>query len=119
MFENEYGINYIANIINFTQGQAYRRSTDPNKASELVGEIEMNSVSFRYHKDQPLVLNDVSFKISRGEMVAFVGTSGSGKSTIMRLLLGFEEPENGSIYYDGDAFDAMNVGEAECFKMER
>ena len=81
------------------------QSTDPG---ELVGEIEMNSVMFRYHEEQPLVLKDVSFKINRGEMVAFVGTSGSGKSTIMRLLLGFEEPENGSIYYDGDAFDSMN-----------
>ncbi|WP_420551238.1 NHLP bacteriocin export ABC transporter permease/ATPase subunit [Tenacibaculum aiptasiae] len=85
--------------------ESSEQSTDPG---ELIGDIEMNSVLFRYHEDQPLVLNDVSFKINRGEMVAFVGTSGSGKSTIMRLLLGFEEPENGSIYYDNDAFDSMN-----------
>ncbi|MEW7281264.1 NHLP bacteriocin export ABC transporter permease/ATPase subunit [Aquimarina sp. 2201CG1-2-11] len=80
-------------------------STDPG---ELSGEIEMNSVSFRYHEDQPLVLKDISFHIKPGEMVAFVGTSGSGKSTVMRLLLGFEEPEIGSVYYDGQAYDAMN-----------
>ncbi len=85
--------------------ESSEQSADPG---ELVGDIEMNSVSFRYHEEQPLVLNDVSFKINRGEMVAFVGTSGSGKSTIMRLLLGFEAPENGSIYYDDDAFDSMN-----------
>ncbi|MBL4605179.1 MAG: ATP-binding cassette domain-containing protein, partial [Flavobacteriaceae bacterium] len=65
-------------------------------------------VSFRYNEDQPLILNNLSFKINEGEMVAFVGTSGSGKSTIMRLLLGFEEPEAGSIYYDDDAYDSMN-----------
>lgn len=75
---------------------------------ELTGEIEINSLGFRYQEEQPLVLNDISFKIKPGEMVAFVGASGSGKSTIMRLLLGFEEPEVGSIYYDGDAFDSMN-----------
>lgn len=80
-------------------------SADPG---ELQGEIEMNAVSFRYHKDQAQVLKDVSFKIKPGEMVAFVGPSGSGKSTIMRLLLGFEEPESGSIYYDGQAFDSLN-----------
>lgn len=85
--------------------ESSEQSTDPG---ELVGKIEMNSISFRYHEEQPLVLKDVSFKINSGEMVAFVGTSGSGKSTIMRLLLGFEEPETGSIYYDGDAFDSMN-----------
>ena len=80
-------------------------SLDPG---ELEGEIELNSISFRYHEDQPLILNDLSFKINSGEMVAFVGTSGSGKSTIMRLLLGFEEPEAGSIYYDGNSYDSMN-----------
>lgn len=80
-------------------------SADPG---ELSGDIEMNSVAFRYHEDQPLILNDVSFKVKPGEMVAFVGPSGSGKSTIMRLLLGFEEAEAGSIYYDGASFESMN-----------
>lgn len=85
--------------------ESAEQSIDPG---ELAGEIEMNSVSFRYNPEQPLVLNDVSFKIKPGEMVAFVGASGCGKSTIMRLLLGFEKPETGSIYYDGDSFDSMN-----------
>jgi NHLM bacteriocin system ABC transporter ATP-binding protein len=80
-------------------------STDPG---QLYGEIEMNAVTFRYHKDQAPVLKNISFSIKTGEMVAFVGPSGSGKSTIMRLLLGFEEPEAGSIYYDGQAFDSLN-----------
>ncbi|GAA3522400.1 NHLP bacteriocin export ABC transporter permease/ATPase subunit [Aquimarina addita] len=85
--------------------ESSKGSTDPG---ELAGEIEMNGVSFRYHPDQPLVLKDISFTIKPGEMVAFVGTSGSGKSTVMRLLLGFEEPETGSIYYDGQGYEAMN-----------
>lgn len=80
-------------------------SIDPG---ELMGEIELNSISFRYYEDQPLILKNVTFKIKPGEMVAFVGASGSGKSTIMRLLLGFENPELGSIFYDGNTFDAMN-----------
>lgn len=85
--------------------ESAEQSIDPG---ELAGEIEMNSVSFRYKDDQPLVLDNVTFKIKPGEMVAFVGASGSGKSTIMRLLLGFEQAEAGSIYYDGNAFDLMN-----------
>ncbi len=80
-------------------------SADPG---ELEGELEFNAVSFRYDKDQPLVLKDISFKIKPGEMVAFVGPSGSGKSTVLRLLLGFEEPEVGSIYYDGQEFHSLN-----------
>ncbi|GAA4043441.1 NHLP bacteriocin export ABC transporter permease/ATPase subunit [Hymenobacter glaciei] len=85
--------------------ESAEQSIDPG---ELAGEIEMNSVSFRYNEDQPLVLKDVTFKIKPGEMVAFVGASGSGKSTIMRLLLGFEQAEAGLIYYDGNSFDLMN-----------
>ncbi|MBB4807357.1 ATP-binding cassette subfamily C protein [Chryseobacterium defluvii] len=85
--------------------ESAEQSVDPG---ELAGDIEMNSVSFRYNEDLPLVLNNVTFKIKPGEMVAFVGASGSGKSTIMRLLLGFEQAEAGSIYYDGDSYDSMN-----------
>ncbi|MDZ7899433.1 MAG: NHLP bacteriocin export ABC transporter permease/ATPase subunit [Arcicella sp.] len=85
--------------------ESAEQSVDPG---ELAGEIEMNSVSFRYKEDLPLVLNDVTFKVKPGEMVAFVGASGSGKSTIMRLLLGFEHAEAGSIYYDADSFESMN-----------
>ena len=85
--------------------ESAEQSVDPG---ELAGEIEMNSVSFRYKEDLPLVLNNVTFKVKPGEMVAFVGASGSGKSTIMRLLLGFEQAEAGSVYYDGDAYDSMN-----------
>ena len=82
---------------------------DAADPGELSGEIEFNSVNFRYHPEQPLVLTDVSFKIKPGEMVAFVGPSGSGKSTVLRLLLGFEEAESGSIYYDGQAYDSLNT----------
>jgi NHLM bacteriocin system ABC transporter ATP-binding protein len=85
--------------------ESAEQSIDPG---ELAGEIEMNSISFRYKEDLPLVLNNVTFKVKPGEMVAFVGASGSGKSTIMRLLLGFEQAEEGSIYYDGDAYESMN-----------
>lgn len=81
------------------------QSIDPG---ELAGDIEMNSVCFRYNENQPLILKNITFKIKPGEMVAFVGASGSGKSTIMRLLLGFEHAEMGSIFYDGNTFDTMN-----------
>ncbi len=85
--------------------ESSEHSIDPG---ELSGAIELNSVSFRYDEEQPLVLKDISLKINPGEMVAFIGPSGSGKSTVMRILLGFEEPELGSVYYDGNAFDSMN-----------
>lgn len=74
---------------------------------ELRGGIEVNHVSFRYTEDGPLVLKDVSLQIQPGEFVALVGPSGSGKSSLLRLLLGFDQPETGAVYFDGQ--DLKNV----------
>ena len=67
-------------------------------------------MSFRYNKDLPYVLEDLSLKIRPGEYVAIVGRTGSGKSTLMRLLLGFETPEKGAIYYDGKDLNSLDLG---------
>ncbi len=74
---------------------------DDSKPSieHLSGSIEMTGVTFRYNENSPYVLEDLSLRIRPGEYVALVGKSGCGKSTIMRLLLGFETPERGSIFY--------------------
>lgn len=69
--------------------------------TKIRGNIEMNHISFRYEENTPLVLKDLSLKIRAGEYVAIVGRTGCGKSTLVRLLLGFEKPEKGAIYYDG------------------
>ncbi|MBQ9042513.1 MAG: ATP-binding cassette domain-containing protein [Eggerthellaceae bacterium] len=66
---------------------------------ELSGAVEVSNVSFRYNDDGPYVLQDLSFSVRPGEYVGIVGRSGCGKSTILRLLLGFEEPERGSVFY--------------------
>lgn len=68
---------------------------------ELSGEVEMRDVTFRYGPGLRPVLDGVSFKIRPGEYVAFVGSTGAGKSTILKLLLGFETPESGEVLYDG------------------
>jgi len=72
---------------------------DKPSVESLSGGIEVSGVSFRYNDHSPYVLHDLSFKVRPGEYVALVGKSGCGKSTIMRLLLGFETPECGTIFY--------------------
>ena len=66
----------------------------------LNGGIELTNVTFRYDDDMPNVIDGLNLKIKPGEYLAIVGTTGCGKSTLMRLLLGFETPQKGSIFYD-------------------
>ncbi|MBK4214308.1 ABC transporter ATP-binding protein [Paracoccus caeni] len=63
--------------------------------------VELRNVTFRYSPGALAVLDDVSFRIAPGEMVALVGASGSGKTTILRLVARFLDPEDGCIAIGG------------------
>ena len=65
----------------------------------MYGKIEFKDVTFSYLKDIK-VLKGINLKISRGEIIAFVGASGSGKSTMLSLILKFIKPDKGDIYID-------------------
>ena len=73
---------------------------DKQTVSRVSGSIEMSHVTFRYDENSPYILNDLNLQIKAGEYVAIVGRTGCGKSTLVRLLLGFEKPEKGAVYYD-------------------
>ena len=77
--------------------------------TKISGGIELNNVYFRYSENSPYIVNDLSLKIKEGEYVAIVGRTGCGKSTLMRLLLGFEKPEKGAIYYDGKDLNSLDL----------
>lgn len=68
---------------------------------DLKGNVEFKNVYFEYKENIP-VLKDISFTLESGKSVAFVGATGSGKSTIMNLILGFYENQRGSITFDGN-----------------
>ena len=76
-------------------------SEEKQVITRLSGSIELNNVTFRYQEDMPAVLDDLSLKIRPGQYVAIVGKTGCGKSTLMRVMLGFETPQKGAVYYDG------------------
>ncbi len=75
----------------------------------LRGGIELNNVSFRYEDNAPYVINDMTLKIKPGQYVAIVGKTGCGKSTLMRILLGFEKPCKGAVYYDGQDISLLDL----------
>ncbi|MBO7676674.1 MAG: ATP-binding cassette domain-containing protein, partial [Erysipelotrichaceae bacterium] len=73
------------------------------------GNIELSNVFFRYDEKSPYIVNNLSLKIKAGEYVAIVGKTGCGKSTLMRLLLGFEKPEKGAIYSDNKDMEKIDL----------
>ncbi len=75
-------------------------SGDKELVTSLSGNIELSNVSFRYSESMPYVIEGMSLRINRGEYIAIVGKTGCGKSTLVRLLLGFETPVKGAVYYD-------------------
>lgn len=76
-------------------------SGSDNNGRELDGNIEFSNVFFKYDDVEENILNGVSLKINAGEKVALLGPTGSGKSTIISLLMKFYEPDSGVIKIDG------------------
>ena len=80
------------------------------------GEMEFDHVSFYYNENKP-VLKDISFKIDAGKMVAFVGATGVGKSTIVSLMERFYDPVSGTVRLDGkDIKDQIKIVENDDSK---
>lgn len=85
---------------------AVKEINNPTGMENIKGNIELNNISFHYNEDIP-ILKHINLTISAGQSVAFVGTTGVGKTTISSLLNRFYDPIKGKIYIDG--FDIKEV----------
>lgn len=90
----------MTEILDYEEEQETENKSTYQEIENISGDIEVKNVTFRYGNRKP-VLKDISFTIPKGKKVALVGASGSGKSTIAKLLLKYYEPENGEILIDG------------------
>ncbi|MGH4123500.1 MAG: ABC transporter ATP-binding protein [Clostridium sp.] len=86
----------ITNILDVPVEQEYGKALKPT----VKGEISFENVSFEYESDNE-ILSDISFKVKKGETVAIVGPTGSGKSSLVHLLLRLYDYDSGSIKVDG------------------
>ena len=88
----------IAEVLNTKSSISYR---DKTVSSEKTGELEFRNVSFKYGDADNDCINDISFKINKGETFAIIGATGSGKSTIVNLIPRYYDVTGGEILLDG------------------
>lgn len=74
----------------------------------LGGNVNFENVSFKYADSDEYVLENINLDIKDGQTIAFIGGTGSGKSSVLRLLLGFYQPTDGDILYDGISYKSLN-----------
>ena len=82
-------------------------SKDKQKLTGLTDGVKLKNVDFGYSPDKE-ILHDVSINVDKGEMVALVGPTGSGKTTIMNLLNRFYDVTGGSVEFDGVTLKTLN-----------
>ena len=89
----------INEVLNLEPSVAFKAQSEVAKGQ--AGEIEFRDVSFRYSKNSRAVIEHVSFKAKAGQTVAFIGSTGSGKSTLVNLIARFYDVTEGKILIDG------------------
>jgi len=99
---------HLERLADVMEAQPEQDRLSVHPAPKLTGSIQLENVSFRYDANSPRVLNNINVKIEAGKKVAIVGRTGSGKSTLGKLLLGLYLPTEGEIYYDGIPLRSLN-----------
>lgn len=99
---------YIDRIVDVLEALPEQNLQLVQDAPVLTGHLDVQRVSFKYDANSSYVLRDISFTVKPGQKVALVGRTGSGKSTLIRLLLGLYLPTEGEVFYDGISLDRLN-----------
>ncbi|MBS4539033.1 ABC transporter ATP-binding protein [Clostridium sp. D2Q-11] len=84
-------------------------SSNPIKDFKLTGDIEFRNVDFSYTQDGNNVLNDISFKVKRGETIGIIGSTGSGKSSLVQLIPRLYDVRSGEILLDGYNIKRLDI----------
>ena len=100
---------FIEDTFEFLNLEESIKASDPAVVpSVLVKNIVVENLSFTYPGNNGKTIDNVSFEISKGDVIALVGPNGAGKSTLVRLLCRLYDPDSGSVYYDGHNIKNMD-----------
>ncbi len=95
-------INRVEDILKYSVDEKFDETVQKRKmTTKLEGAVEMKDIAFGYSRLKPPIVSELNFKINCGSSVAFVGSSGCGKSTISKVVSGLYIPWQGELYFDG------------------
>ena len=70
--------------------------------------LKLENLFYKYNKNAPYILNDISYEFDKGKLYAIMGGSGSGKTTLISIIANLDKPANGKIYFDGKDISKIN-----------
>jgi ATP-binding cassette subfamily B protein len=105
--ESEVSLNNLERIFNTPVEARPENPTPLNK----VGQIKFSNVTFQHQSATHPAVADISFEVNSGETIAFVGPSGAGKTSLVKLLVGLYPPQNGNIYINDTDIHKLNLDE--------
>ena len=106
-------LSRIAEVLDTPISPRYVSLPAKNGVAPVRGAIEIRNLTFSYSSDQPPVLKNIHLSIPAGSLCGIVGETGSGKSTLVNLLLRLYEPQDGTIFIDGVDIKRMARGQLE------
>ncbi len=105
------GLESIRSVSEIVLSDKVEDNRGKQKLKKVAGNIRFENVSFRYHDGKEDVVKHLSFEAKPGECIAFVGSSGSGKTTVMNMIIGFLEATGGKVLIDGKDIKSLNLSD--------
>lgn len=102
--------NQCSRYREYVEGDSFEHQSTNNNTPSAVDSIEFKDISFAYPQSDKTVLNNISFKVSKGENIAIVGENGAGKTTLIKLLCGLYKTDKGEIIINSKSSSEFEKG---------
>lgn len=104
-------ISQIGNAVKFKNDviSIYEKREFRKPPQEKSPVLSIENVSYKYYKEMPYTIKDISFNINKGEVLAILGNNGAGKSTLLKVISGIAKQQQGTIRLNGEAIDNWSV----------
>ncbi|MBN7774087.1 DUF3744 domain-containing protein [Clostridium aminobutyricum] len=102
--EIEHTIKFRDQVLTCFMDDSFDEKVNPTE--EL---LKIEKVSYKYYKEDPYTIQDITFDVKKGEMIAVVGNNGAGKSTLLKAISGLAKYQEGHMYYQGECIDGWSI----------